>query len=405
MNHDEMERESVTAEPESENTQPKPENENPASETAVTTEKTKKRAFLPRLSLVERILAVICLVCLLLSVACFLRFRYLTNLLDSQKEAERWRGDGEMEFSQISCFLPVNRQITLTEVSSFRTAAMKALTDASMDITGGTQLMLDAWSTSTRLSIYSDHGRGEVGVIAVGGNFFDFHPLHLLSGDYIRQTDLMQDRILLDEEVAWLLYGGTELQGMQVKLGGQNFVIAGVVEREKDIATKRIFGDDMGIYMRYDALRQLDENAGISCYEFVLAEPVEGFARNVAGEKFPIRGGEIICNSTRYAPERLLGFALRYGTRSAHDTGVLYPYWENAARMTEDWASVYVVYMVLLPLLPIVMAVIWLIRLFRRGRRKWEDEIFPEARDRTEEAIRIRKRKRWERKRGAHEKD
>ena len=73
--------------------------------------------------------------------------------------------------------------------------------------------------------------------------------------------------------------------------------------------------------------------------------------------------------------------------------------------MTEDWASVYVVYMVLLPLLPIVMAVIWLIRLFRRGRRKWEDEIFPEARDRTEEAIRIRKRKRWERKRGAHEKD
>ena len=413
MDNDEMKREGVSADPAFETTQPKPENEIPASEAVAPEEagkqspgtKKKKRAFLPRLTQLEKILVLVGVLCLLLSVVCFLIYHHLSNVLDSQKEAERWQGDGDLRFSQITCFLPMNRQIALTDIATFRTAAMKALTEASFNLSDDTQLMLDAWSTSVRLSISSDHGKGEVGVIAVGGSFFDFHPLQLLSGDYIRQTDLMEDRIVLDEEVAWLVYGGTDLAGMEVQLGGKNFVIAGVVAREKDRASRRAFGDDMGIYMRYDALLQIDETAGINCYEFVMADPVEGFARKVAGEKFPIHDGEIVCNSTRYDPWRLLGFAFLYGSRSTHNTGVLYPYWENAARLTEDWASIAVAYMVLLPVFPIVGILVWFFRLLNRGRRKWNEEILPEARDRTEEAIRVQKRKRWERTHGAHEKD
>ena len=411
MDNNEMKREGVSADPASETTQPKP--ETPASEAVAPEEtekqspgtKKKKRAFLPRLTQLEKILVLVGVLCLLLSVVCFLIYHHLSNVLDSQKEAERWQGDGDLRFSQITCFLPMNRQIALTDIATFRTAAMKALTEASFNLSDDTQLMLDAWSTSVRLSISSDHGKGEVGVIAVGGSFFDFHPLQLLSGDYIRQTDLMEDRIVLDEEVAWLVYGGTDLAGMEVQLGGKNFVIAGVVAREKDRASQRAFGDDMGFYMRYDALLQIDETAGINCYEFVMADPVEGFARKVAGEKFPIHDGEIVCNSTRYDPWRLLGFAFRYGSRSTHNTGVLYPYWENAARLTEDWASIAVAYMVLLPVFPIVGILVWFFRLLNLGRRKWNEEILPEARDRTEEAIRVQKRKRWERTHGAYEKD
>ena len=161
----------------------------------------------------------------------------------------------------------------------------------------------------------------------------------------------------------------------------------------------------MGIYMRYDALLEMDENTGISCYEFVLAEPVEGFAMNVAQEKFPIRGGEIVCNTTRYDLDRLLGFVLKFGSRSTQTTGVLFPYWENAARLTESWSSFYAVYAILLAIFPVGGFIIWVIRLIHRGRRKLEREILPEARDRTEEAIRVQKRKRWERTRGAHERD
>lgn len=47
-------------------------------------------------------------------------------------------------------------------------------------------------------------------------------------------------------------------------------------------------------------------SVGIECYEVVMAEPVKGFAMNVAKEKFPIGGGVIIDNSNRYSYENIL---------------------------------------------------------------------------------------------------
>lgn len=61
----------------------------------------------------------------------------------------------------------------------------------------------------------------------MGGNFFDFHPIRLLSGNYISPDDLMKDRVLLDEDTAWLLFGGTQLEGLSFKIDGVPFVVAG----------------------------------------------------------------------------------------------------------------------------------------------------------------------------------
>ena len=44
------------------------------------------------------ILALLCLSCLLI-------YSSLANSLDSQHQAERWQGEGELKFSQISCFI------------------------------------------------------------------------------------------------------------------------------------------------------------------------------------------------------------------------------------------------------------------------------------------------------------
>ena len=185
----------------------------------------------------KRVILVLAGIGLVLGAACLGFWLWLSNLLPPQKEAERWQGDGDMAFSQISCFLPVNKLIGLNDVAAFRNAMMAKLQGASLDISGDQQLMLDAWSTTTTLYTNGQHGRGEAKVIAVGGDFFEFHPLRLLSGDYIRQSDLMHDRILLSEEVAWLLFGGTDLQGMTLKLNGVPFMVAGVVDQEKDFAS------------------------------------------------------------------------------------------------------------------------------------------------------------------------
>lgn len=353
----------------------------------------------------QSILLLVCIAMLLAAAACFGAWWWLSRLLASQREAERWQGDGEMPFKQISCFLPMNEMMTLEQIATFRSAAMTRLKESSLDVSGDAVLMMDCWSTNGTVNVKGEHGKGEAAVIAVGGNYFNFHPIRLLNGDYLHPDDLMQDRVLLDEELSWLLFGGTNLQGKQLTVNGIPYVVAGVIERETDFATRKAYSGEMGMFMSYEGLRSLDENLKIDCYEYVLANPVKDFAVNAAREKFPIKHAEILCNTDRYQYDKLMmDIVLKYGSRSTHASGILYPYWENAARITEDWAALCCLLGTLLPIFPAIVGTVWLVRAFRRGRKKMAEEILPEAKEKTEEAIRVRQRKRWEKKHEEHEK-
>ncbi len=47
-------------------------------------------------------------------------------------------------------------------------------------------------------------------------------------------------------------------------------------------------------------------------------------------------------------------------------SGILYPYWENAARYTEDRLALMLVFAVLAAIVPVVFAVILVVKLVRR---------------------------------------
>mgnify|MGYP000035295101 FL=1 len=403
-----------------------------------------KRLALP---IAAAILALLCLSCLLV-------YSHLANMLDSQHQAERWQGEGELKFSQLSCFMSVDRKLTLEQVYTFRNAMMTKFHEAALDIDNDSQLFCDAWSTTGKVYVSSDQGKGDVSVIAVGGNFFDFHPIRLLSGNYISPDDLMKDRVLLDEETAWLLFGGTQLEGMSFKIDGVPFVVAGVIEREQDFASLKAYTSGMGIYMSYDAYSSIKSSGsstltatassdsgssssgsggsggsgsgssgdnsgssggssggsgssgssvGIECYEVVMAEPVKGFALGVAKEKFPIGGGVIVDNSNRYSFENVLKLVKQFGARSMQTHGVILPYWENAARCIEDWCLALLIAAMVTAVLPLVLLAIFLVRLFIRGKGKLTQDLMPRAKERVGEAIRVRQRKAWERRYGKKE--
>ena len=71
------------------------------------------------------------------------------------------------------------------------------------------------FTTKPILTVSTERGNAQVKVTGVGGDYFRFHPLKLRSGSYLMETDLMKDRVLLDEELAWKLFGGMELTGSQ----------------------------------------------------------------------------------------------------------------------------------------------------------------------------------------------
>ena len=341
----------------------------------------------------------------LLALGCLGGIWMLSDGMEAQMAAERWQGESETAFRQVSCYVPVDQKLSLNDMYAFRLKLLEALHKAALDIGSDESLYVDAWSAVDKLTVSSSRATGEASVIAVGGEFFHFHPIRLLSGSYLSEGDLMKDRVLLDEELAWLLFGGTELTGMSLKINGVPFVVGGVIQREQDFASTRAYTVGQGLYMSYDAYVSLTENEqAITCYEVVLPEPVKGFALDTVKTNFNLGRGEVLENTGRFGLGRLYKLMGQTGTRSMQAMGLMYPYWENAARCVEDICAILLAAATLFAVVPIVTVIVIAVRLLKRGKEGLEEELLPKLKDSAEEAIRVRQRRRWEKKRGLHEK-
>lgn len=353
-----------------------------------------------KLSRGKKIWFLLCAGMLLAALGCAVGLRFLSGRLLSQREAERWRGENEQDYKQISCFMPVGSAVGLKEIYAFRYALLDDLQAVGIEWGEDVYPFIDAWSSEGKMKISGDKAATDAPVLAVGGQFFEFHPLRLLSGSYLSEGELSPDRVVLDRELAWELFGGTELNGMRVQVNGVDFIVGGVVEREKDSASRRAYSGEKGFFMSYDAYRAITEQDSIDCYEVVLPETVRGFAAQLVADRFPNKEGENIVNTDRFAVERLLQLARDLPKRAAHGGSVRYPYWENAARIAENEGAALAVGALALTLPAVITALIELIRLLIRGKNALEEDLLPKAKEGVEEAVRVRARKRWEKKHG-----
>ncbi len=308
---------------------------------------------------VNGLLALLAAVCLLLSCA-------VRSALPTMDAARTWAGESGEPFVQLGYFLPENTPASEEDVWKFRQAVDSKLTEAALKAPENGSLYTDAYSGGGTLTVTGERGSAEVKVLGVGGDFFRFHPLPLRSGNYLAETDLMLDRVLLDEELAWKLFGGIDLTGMTVTIGTADYYVAGVISREKDRYSTMAYTDGAGMFMAYSTLKACDETAGISCYEIVLPDPITGFGKNLLNENFPVKEGAITDNSHRYSLGNLLNILGDFGIRSMKTSSIVFPYWENAIRLTEDYAALLLVLTVLFALVPTVSAAVWVIRTLRR---------------------------------------
>ena len=336
--------------------------------------------------------------------------------LSSQYAAERWRGDNELEFSQVSCFIPEDMSCSLSTVNSFRQEISKAIQNASLPTDH--KLFIDCWSCSGSATVVSDKANGSTPITAVGGQFFEFHPMRLLSGAYIKEDDLMKDKVVLDEELAWYLFGGTDLNGMTLNVGGMTLQVGGVVQRDEDSSTKKADSSDMRMYMPYETYCTMisakdisiaeniisgdDDGTDISlyggeitCYEVVLPNPVKNFALNLVQEKFPIKGTAIKENTGRFSFVNLVAVLKDFSGRAAQ-SGVPYPYWENAARIAENRCAELILVAFLSILAPLCAFIIFIVKVIIYGKTLFEDEYWPAWKDRVEEDVRLKQRAKWE---------
>lgn len=337
-------------------------------------------------------LLVLNIVLALASIACIIGLNIVSNTLADLTAAGRFRGTGEIRFAQLACYLPVDGGKTEEDIYTFRQSLDSKLVEQSLEAPEGGRLYIDAYNGMTSVTVSTESGSATVKAVGVGGDFFYFHPLTLRGGAYIKGTDLMDDLVVLDEETAWRLYGGTDLAGLTVYVNGKAFVVSGVVARDTDFATNKAYTGDGGVFMSFSAMRRLVETATITGYEIVMPDPISGYAKGVAEETFPVGNGDVVENSSRYGLIHLLDVIKSFGLRSMRTNGVIYPYWENAARLTEDYAALLLVLAALFALCPLTFAAVLVIRDIRRAYRFAKAKI-PEK---VEEAVEKKKEERLE---------
>lgn len=309
-------------------------------------------------------LAIAAAVCALLAGVCGVVMAVLAGTLESQQAADRWRGESEERFAQFSVFFPVGSELNAMNLYSFHDTVESKLIEGGLEQPETGSLWAEGYSAKGKITVEGSRGSSGVTAMGVGGDFFVFHPMRLRSGSYISGSDLMDDRVVLDEELAWRLFGGVELEGLTVTIGGKPYYIAGVVERETDFASSKAYNDGPGIFMSYSALDSLGACNGISCYELVCADPISGFAESIVAEAFSNDGAyPIVENSSRYSLGSIFRVIGDFGERAMNTYGVVYPYWENAARLIEDYMALCLVLLILFALLPVsyllVLAFIW----------------------------------------------
>lgn len=293
-------------------------------------------------------------------VVCICKWSGYTNILLTQQAAERWQGDSEESFAQVSIFVPESGKTSPEELRSFGDKINTKLIAAGMEPPETGALWSMAGSGTTTASITGDRGTSMATVVGITGNFSLFHPYEMLSGSFLTEDDLMDDRVVLDYELAWKLFGASSLEGMSVKINGKPYYVAGVARRETDGFTKMAYTDENPmIFMSYSAMTALDEDASITCIEIACADPITGYAKSIATEYYEPQG-RVVENSARYDYLNIISYFTEFGKNQIQIGGFSYPYWENAARVSEAYVARLLLLILLLSLYPL-FCLIWLL--------------------------------------------
>ena len=299
---------------------------------------------------------------------------HCSSKLTDQQLSERW---GEKkDFAQISVFFSELAGFKEEGAEQLKHNIDKKLMDASItNESEGAKVWLGAYSANGKVLVASKRNSVDVKAIGVEGDYFEFHPLEIVSGSYFDSDYVMKDLVLLDEYTAFNLFGSNDIVGQVVEVGGKTHIVSGVYRNRESRLDKLAGNDEPTIYMSYEALAENGTISYINTYEALVPNPVSSFAFNLVKECLSTddKRYEIIENSGRFKWTNLLKFIPKFGTRGMNSRGVIYPFWENMARGMEDYLVPVAAGAVLLFAYPIVLLVIVLIRMWKKRTIRGKD--------------------------------
>lgn len=307
------------------------------------------------------------------------------SLMYHEQAAERFQG-GDTKYSQVSAYFASggeDNKRTLADVKNFENTIMKSLYDDGYVEQGeANKSWYDSYAACSQTEIRKDENTVTANVFGVGGDFFSIHQMPLLSGSYFSSENDDLHQIILDENIAWTLFGSTKVGGLKVWIGEAIFTITGVVAVEEDKASEQAYGNFNSVYIPYKALMKLDENAGLIAYEAVIPAPIKRYGYNLLAEAVGVEElsdsekenlrssldfGDVMLveNSERFGLISLYKVMKNNKYQSMKTNGIVLPFWENVARFEEQHEIKWYRLAFILLLLPFVSLVVTVVKLIK----------------------------------------
>lgn len=306
-----------------------------------------------------RILGIFSAVCLLFTGIILLFENQILKETYDQQMASRWSKEGKA--AQISVFFAEGAVKDKNYFREVEQSVEKALSDASIiNENEHARLWIDAVSRSGKAVLSSERAKVELNAIGVYKEFFQFHPQKIVSGALFSEDNLMKDGVIIDEETAWQLFGSSDVAGMQIMIGEIPHYITGVIERQQGRLEKAAGLEKPMCFLSLESLENYGTVSGGFTYEIVLPNPIKGFGIStmqtaVGNENKDVA---VIENNTRFEILSLINVLRDFGIRSMSFKGIVYPYWENVARGTEDVLALLLLLKILLLCTPVVFCIL-----------------------------------------------
>ncbi|WP_408071041.1 ABC transporter permease [Butyrivibrio sp. JL13D10] len=334
---------------------------------------------------------------------------FIVSKLYDQQMGERWSDDTRC--GQVSMFFSESQGIGTDKVKEFAYNINKGLiadglqeADASTEGTGA--VWNYCYSSVGSVDLTRDLKTVTAVAIGVGGDYFQFHPMRVMSGNYFTGDLLMKDHVILDEELAWQLFGSDDIVGESITIGGVPHYISGVVKKDSGKYVKASGMVFPTVYMSFESLAtygKIDasvlatngtlgqfsvasknddesengtsdvelEAKGIVCMEVVMPNMVDNYAKNFVIDKLGLNTTqvEVVDNSARFENRNLINIIAKFNTRGMQTKPVIYPYWENNARAYENVLAVVFLIQIICAVIIFIMLAIAVVQAYRH--RKW----------------------------------
>lgn len=292
----------------------------------------------------------------------------------SDNAKQIWDND-KYSYSQVSVFLNSQNGLTDMDVYSLRKRVEDKLEEDSVlnaeDNPSG-RLWIDCASGETAMTVMGELGNCDAMVTGTFGDYFIFHPEKILYGSYYTTDDINYDRIIIDKECSWQLFGAINTVGMPVTVGSKILYVAAVTEVYTDEYDKYAYGSRPRAYMPFETLKSLNGGTVMTAYEVCIPNIVKDYAYTVMTDINPADefSSAVVDQSGRFDLIKLASGHKDIRKSVMAKSSLNYPWFENRVRGGEinaRFLAAPAVCVLIVPAVSLVYGIFMLVKLAGRG--------------------------------------